>query len=102
MIKSMSGDTTPAGSRGGNGDGFVPAVSLRLDATPTERANTLNDILPNAMKHTQNLLDEHQTSLYTNRQADVQRARLAAFNICKHALLEAIRYIFEGRPIQDS
>ena len=73
-----------------------------VDATPTERANTLNDLLPKAEKHTQNLLDEHQTSLYTNRHADVQRAQLAAFNIRKHALLEAIRYIFEGRPIQDT
>ena len=75
---------------------------MPLHATPIERANALNDILPNAMKHTQNLLDEHQTSLYTSRRADVQRARLAAFNIRKHALLEAIRYIFEGRPIIDS
>ena len=75
---------------------------LPVHATPIERAKTLNDILPKAEKHTHNLLDEHQTSLYTNRKADVQRARLAAFNIRKHALLEAIRYIFEGRPIQDS
>jgi hypothetical protein len=60
------------------------------------------DILPKASIYTQNLLDEHQTSLYTSRQADVQRARLAAFNIRKFALLEAIRYVFEGRPIQDS
>jgi len=73
-----------------------------VHATPIERANALNDILPKAVKHTQNLLDEHQTSLYTSRKADLQRARLAAFNIRKYALLEAIRYIFEGRPIQDS
>jgi transglutaminase-like putative cysteine protease len=73
-----------------------------IDATPIDRANTLEEILPIAMEHTQNLLDEHQTSLYTSRQADVQRARLSAFNIRKHALLESIRYFFEGRPIQDS
>lgn len=75
---------------------------VTVDATPNERANTLMSILPKASIYTQNLLDEHQTSLYTSRQADVQRARLAAFNIRKFALLEAIRYVFEGRPIQDS
>jgi transglutaminase-like putative cysteine protease len=75
---------------------------VTVDATPNERANILMDILQKASIYTQNLLDEHQTSLYTSRQADVQRARLAAFNIRKFALLEAIRYVFEGRPIQDS
>lgn len=75
---------------------------IPVHATPIERATALNDILPKAVKHTRELLDEHQTSLYTTHKADVQRARLAAFNIRKHALFEAIRYIFEGRPIQDS
>lgn len=75
---------------------------VNVDATPNERAKVLMEILPKASIHTQNLLDEHQTSLYTSRQADVQRARLAAFNIRKFALIEAIRYIFQGRPIQDS
>ncbi len=73
-----------------------------VHATPIERAETLNEILPKAETYTQNLLDEHQTSLYTSRTANPQRARNAAFNIRKYALLEAIRYIFEGRPIQDS
>jgi transglutaminase-like putative cysteine protease len=76
--------------------------SVPVHATPVERANELNGILPRAVKHTQNLLDEHQTSLYTSRTADASRARNAAFNIRKYALLEAIRYIFEGRPIRDS
>lgn len=72
-----------------------------IDATPIERAETLNMILPKVGKYTQNLLDEHQTSLYTSRKADIQRARRAAINIRKHALLEAIRYIFKGRSAQN-
>jgi len=72
-----------------------------IDATPIQRANKLKQLLPKAENHTNSLLDEHQTSLYTSRQADVLRARRAAFNIRKFALLEAIRYIFEGRPMQD-
>jgi len=72
-----------------------------IHATPIERAMILNTILPRAEKYTQNLLDEHQTSLYTSREADVRRARHASINIRKYALLEAIRYIFEGRPVQN-
>jgi hypothetical protein len=72
-----------------------------IDATPAERAHVLNEILPNATNHTRNLLDEHQTSLYTSQEADSQRARLAAFNIRKYALFEALRYVFEGRPIRN-
>jgi len=68
------------------------------DATPIERANLLKGLLPKARGHTQNLLDEHQTSLYTSHTADAARARRAAFNVRKYALLEAIRIIFEGRP----
>ena len=72
-----------------------------IHATPIERTNALKQILPKAGEHPQILLDEHQTSLYTSRKADIQRARRAAFNIRKYALLEALRYIFEGRPVQD-
>ena len=75
---------------------------IPIDATPIERADALKQLLPKAQEHTENLLDEHQTSLYTSRQADALRARRAAFNVRKYALLERIRYIFEGRPIQDS
>ncbi|HAV78979.1 MAG TPA: hypothetical protein DCX53_16640 [Anaerolineae bacterium] len=73
-----------------------------IHATPIERAKALQAILPKAEKHTQKLLDEHQTSLYTSRQADASSARRAAFNISKYALLEAFRYIIEGRPIRDT
>jgi hypothetical protein len=59
-------------------------------------------LLPKTEEHTKNLLDEHQTSLYTSREADTTRARRAAFNIRKDALLEAIRYRFTGRPIEKS
>ena len=74
---------------------------IPIHATPVERVRVLNELLPRAVTHTQKLLDEHQTSLYTSRTADALRARRAAFNIRKFALLEAIRYIFEGRPIRD-
>jgi transglutaminase-like putative cysteine protease len=74
---------------------------LPIHATPIERANELIKILPRAGNHTQILLDEHQTSLYTSRKADALRARRAALNIQKYALFEAVRYIFEGRPIRD-
>jgi len=72
-----------------------------VDATPMERTNTLIAILPQAENSTQNLLDEHQTYLYTSHNADVQRARRAAISIRKYALLEAIHYIFQGRPTQN-
>lgn len=71
-----------------------------IDATPIERANALKQLLPKVKEHTKNLLDEHQTSLYTSREANVTRARRAAFNIRKDALLESIRYRFIGRPIE--
>ena len=73
---------------------------MPMDATPVERAKGLTKLLPKVKNEIAALLDEHQTSLYTSREADVLRARRAAFNIRLQALRERIRYIFEGRPIE--
>ncbi|MBK9925663.1 MAG: transglutaminase domain-containing protein [Anaerolineales bacterium] len=69
-------------------------------ATPIERANGLVKLLPKAENEINTLLDEHQTSLYTSRQADVIRARRAAFNIRVQVISERIRYLIEGNPTE--
>jgi len=74
---------------------------MRVDATPIERTKRLIKLLPRAKKEISTLLDEHQTSLYTSRKADAARARRAAFNIRLQALFERIRYILEGKPIEN-
>jgi hypothetical protein len=56
-------------------------------------------IMPNMSGQIKVLLDEHQTSLYTSRVADVLQARRAALNIRKQVLLERIRYLFYGKPL---
>jgi transglutaminase-like putative cysteine protease len=70
-----------------------------LHTTPVERANKLMGILPNMSTQIKILLDEHQTSLYTSRVADVIQARRAAFSIRKQVLMERIRYLFYGKPL---
>jgi len=74
---------------------------MPLHATPIERAQRLTIILPKAENEINTLLDEHQTSLYTSRQADVIRARRAAFKIRWQVLLERIRYLIEGKPTEN-
>jgi len=69
-------------------------------ATPIERAQALSNLLPKTEKLVKKLLDEHQTSLYTSREADSALARRAAFNIRIQVLIEKVRYIVEGKPIQ--
>ena len=69
--------------------------------TPTERARKLMGILPNMSTQIKILLDEHQTSLYTSRVADVIQARRAAFNVRKEVLRERVRYLFYGKPLRD-
>lgn len=71
-----------------------------LAATPIERAARLTTLLPAAQKNIQTLLDEHQTSLYTSRAANLLRARRAAWRICWQALQARIRYLLEGAPIE--
>jgi len=71
-----------------------------IHATPIERARTLSNLLPKTENQVKKLLDEHQTSLYTSREADAARARHAAFNIRIQVLIEKVRYIVEGNPTQ--
>jgi len=71
---------------------------MPVHATPVERAVKLSILLPKIEKTVKNLLDEHQTSLYTSREADVAQARRAAFNIRIQVLIEKVRTIIEGAP----
>ena len=73
---------------------------MSVDATPIERARNLTDILPRVKNEVNALLDEHQTSLYTFREADLARARRAALRIRWQALRERLRYALEGKPIE--
>jgi hypothetical protein len=68
--------------------------------TPVERANKLAAILPQMSEQIKILLDEHQTSLYTSRVANVVQARRASFNIRKQVIVERFRYLFFGKPLQ--
>jgi transglutaminase-like putative cysteine protease len=74
-------------------DQAVPAHS-----TPVERAAKLTRLLPTKADEIKVLLDEHQTSLYTSRIADVTQARRAAFDLRKQVIVERIRYLFIGKP----
>lgn len=69
-------------------------------ATPIERAGRLKKLLPRAKTDIDALLDEHQTSLYTSRKADAARARRFSIRIRWQALVERLRYVLEGRPIE--
>ena len=73
---------------------------MPIYATPVERAKGLIKLLPQAQSEINTLLDEHQTSLYTSRKADVLRARRSALRIRWQALTERVRYILEGKPIE--
>jgi transglutaminase-like putative cysteine protease len=73
---------------------------MPVDATPIERARKLTSLLPRAKNEIASLLDEHQTSLYTSRSADILRARRSAFRIRWQTLAERFRYILEGKPIE--
>ena len=67
-----------------------------LHSTPAERAEALSNVLPQIAEPIKVLLDEHQTSLYTSRTADVNRARRSALNIRIQALVAFIRHLFIG------
>lgn len=69
--------------------------------TPVERARRLTGLLPQMAEQIKLLLDEHQTSLYTSRGANVVQARRAAFDIRKQVILERLRYILHGKPMRD-
>ncbi len=73
---------------------------IPVHTTPIERAAKLTRILPDKADQIKILLDEHQTSLYTSRNADVTQARSAAFDIRKQVIIERIRYLFYGKSLR--
>ena len=75
--------------------------AVPVHTTPVERAKKLSGLLPQMSAQIKVLLDEHQTSLYTSRIANVIPARRAAFDIRKQVFLERIRYLFYGKPLRD-
>ena len=72
--------------------------AVPVHSTPMERAAKLTRILPAKAGEIKVLLDEHQTSLYTSRIADVTQVRRAAFDLRKQVIVERIRYLFLGKP----
>ena len=67
-----------------------------ISSTPAERAEALAKLLPHLGDTIKILLDEHQTSLYTSRTADANRARRSAFQIRTQAVISRIRHFFIG------
>jgi hypothetical protein len=67
-----------------------------LHSTPAERANALSKLLPQVAEPIKILLDEHQTSLYTSRVADVNRARRSAMDIRIQAIIALLRHFMIG------
>jgi hypothetical protein len=72
--------------------------AVPVHTTPIERAAKLTRILPEKADQIKILLDEHQTSLYTSRVADVTEARRAALDLRAQVIIERIRYLFFGKP----
>jgi hypothetical protein len=72
--------------------------AVPVHTTPIERAEKLTRILPEETDQIKILLDEHQTSLYTSRVADITQARRAASHLRKQVIIERIRYLFSGKP----
>ena len=73
-----------------------------VHATPVERADKLSHILTPMADQIKVLLDEHQTSLYTSRTADINEARRVAFNIRVQTILARIRRFLTGSYVTDS
>jgi len=67
-----------------------------IHSTPIERANALSHTLPHMAEQIKILLDEHQTSLYTSRTADVTRARRSALNIRLQIIVARVRHFWTG------
>jgi transglutaminase-like putative cysteine protease len=67
-----------------------------LHSTPSERADALAKLLPQVAEPIKILLDEHQTSLYTSRAADVNRARRSAMDIRLQAIIALLRHFMVG------
>jgi transglutaminase-like putative cysteine protease len=77
-------------------DQMVPVHS-----TPMERARKLTGLLPQMSEQIKLLLDEHQTYLYTSRDANVAQARHAAFEIRRQVIVERLRHFLYGKPLRD-
>jgi hypothetical protein len=73
-----------------------------IHATPGERADKLSHILTPMADQIKVLLDEHQTSLYTSRTADIIQARRAAFNIRVQTIRARVRHLFTGSYVTNS
>ncbi len=73
-----------------------------IHATPVERADKLSHILTPMADQIKVLLDEHQTSLYTSRTADINRARRAALNIRVQTILARVRHFLTGSYVTNS
>jgi hypothetical protein len=73
--------------------------TVPVHTTPIERAAKPTRILPEKADQIKILLDEHQTSLYTSRVADITEARRAALNLRAQVIIERIRYLFFGKPM---
>jgi len=73
--------------------------AVPIHITPMERAAKLTRILPAKANEIKVLLDEHQTSLYTSRVADVTSARRAASDLRKQVIVERLRCLFFGKPM---
>ncbi|HUG35104.1 MAG TPA: transglutaminase-like domain-containing protein [Anaerolineales bacterium] len=67
-----------------------------IHATPAERADTLIGLLPEVSPQVKSLLEEHQTSLYTLKQANGDQARRAALQIRVQILAARLRYFWAG------
>ena len=74
--------------------------AVPVHVTPIERAAKLTGLLPDQADQIKILLDEHQTSLYTSRSADVIQARRAASNLRKQVIIERIRSLFFGKSLR--
>jgi transglutaminase-like putative cysteine protease len=74
--------------------------AVPVHTTPIERAAKLTHILPAQADQIKILLDEHQTSLYTSRVADITEARRAAIHLRAQVIIERIRYLFFGKPMR--
>jgi transglutaminase-like putative cysteine protease len=73
-----------------------------IHATPGERADKLSHILTPMADQIKVLLEEHQTSLYTSRTADINQARRAAFNIRVQTIRARVRHLFTGSYVTNS
>lgn len=61
--------------------------ALPAQATPFERANVLAELLPSAQEEIMGLKEEHESTLFTSRAGNIERARRASRKI----LLETVR-----------